>query len=91
MDKVIVGVAERRAYAETFLPDKARALWLKATGGECSPRQAIKAKCQQCVGYEDTVQRVRDCTTSKCPLWTFRPYQEMDAREDAINEGRKTE
>lgn len=37
---------------------------------------ALKAKCQECVGYEDVPDRVRNCTEWKCPLWQFRPYQE---------------
>lgn len=41
--------------------------------GKCSPRQAIKAQCLDCVG-EDR-QAVADCGDRCCPLWQFRPYQ----------------
>ena len=38
-----------------------------------SPRQAIKAKCLDCCGYQR--DEVRHCTVILCPLWAYRPYQ----------------
>ncbi len=45
----------------------------KAYAGDCSPRQAIKAQCLICVGYER--ESITHCTGHSCPLWAFRPYQ----------------
>lgn len=40
--------------------------------GSASPRQAIKAMCLACVGFDR--QSVRNCTGYSCPLWQYRPY-----------------
>lgn len=48
---------------------------------------AIKAKCAECMGCtRDAIEpgfrvQVRDCTSRRCPLWAFRPYQRSDAEE----------
>lgn len=52
-----------------------------AAEGIVSPRQAIKARCQQCVCFEDTVARIRDCNVKLCALWAYRPYQVSRAAE----------
>jgi len=62
-------------YSES-IPIKFRNLYLKAVAGKASPRQTIKAKCQECVGYEEVVSRVRNCSSLICPNYAFRPYQE---------------
>ena len=52
------------------------ALALKKTiEGRASPREAIKAKCHECVGYEDVKERISGCTVKRCPLLAYRPYQ----------------
>lgn len=50
-----------------------RTIMLRAFEGEASPRQAIKAQCLQCVGYER--ESITHCTGYSCPLWKLRPYQ----------------
>lgn len=50
-----------------------RVTMLKAYEGDCSPRQAIKAQCLSCVGFDR--QSITHCTGYSCPLWAFRPYQ----------------
>lgn len=43
--------------------------------------QAIKAKCAECVGCTlDAAEPgfrilIRNCTSTRCPLYVFRPYQ----------------
>lgn len=43
--------------------------------------RAVRAKCAECVGCTPTSiepgfrQTIRDCASSSCPLWQFRPYQ----------------
>lgn len=58
------------------VPSRYWDLYIKASNGTASPKKAIKAMCQHCVGYEDVPSRVGGCTVSKCPLWAYRPYQE---------------
>jgi len=65
-----------RTKVENTTPPMWRGGALKAFDGRCSPRSAIKAKCHECVGYEDTVERVKTCTVHLCPLWMFRPHQD---------------
>jgi len=48
----------------------------RAYAGSASPRQAIKAFCLQCVGYQR--QDVAGCTAVACPLHKYRPYQRGD-------------
>ena len=45
----------------------------RAYSGAASKRQAIKAKCLDCSNL--TVDEVRHCTVTGCPLWAYRPYQ----------------
>lgn len=56
------------------VPLKYRSVWLKAHEGK-SRAAAIKAKCQDCVGWEKAVENVSNCTSYSCPLWTVRPYR----------------
>jgi hypothetical protein len=51
-------------------------LYRKALLGQVSPRQAIKAKCQECVCWEEMVSRIGQCTVRSCPIWAYRPYQD---------------
>jgi hypothetical protein len=66
------------------VPSKYRPLYISAVEGTASPRQAIKAKCQECCGWEDVSTRIGGCTARACPLWPLRPYQEtLGASEPA--------
>lgn len=47
----------------------------KVLRGVGSPREAIKAKCLACVGYEDTSERIKECNVKRCPLYAYRPYK----------------
>ena len=68
----------RLAKARQHAPSLFKSNLEKAARGELSPSGAIKAKCGECCGFEDTVQRVRTCTVYSCPLHAYRPYQERD-------------
>jgi hypothetical protein len=50
-----------------------RVLVRRAWLGKCSPRQAIKANCLDCVNEE--CKEIAECGDRCCPLWRFRPYQ----------------
>lgn len=60
-------------------PKNCQGIAVKAFNGDASPRGAIKAMCQQCMGYEDIIKSIRDCKSMICPLWQYRPYQEKDS------------
>ena len=55
------------------MPSSYRPLYLKAVLGKASPRNAIKAQCLECIGWER--REVAACTAEACPLWAYRPYQ----------------
>jgi hypothetical protein len=55
------------------VPIKSRGIVGKAFAEACSPRQAIKAKCLDCGGFDR--DEVRLCTVATCPLCPWRPYQ----------------
>ena len=66
-----VEAAQSRALSQA-LPLYRNAL-ARALAGKASPRQAIRAKCLECVGYDRS--EVTACTAYGCPLWRLRPYQ----------------
>jgi hypothetical protein len=54
------------------MPQSYRANYKKAVQGN-SLRAAIKAFCQECVGWQ--IEGIRECTDLGCPLYAVRPYQ----------------
>jgi hypothetical protein len=58
------------------VPERYRVLFSKTASLEASPRQAIKAKCLECCCFEEIQERIGNCTTYRCPLWAYRPYQD---------------
>jgi hypothetical protein len=57
------------------VPSAYRRLILGAFLGFLNPRSAIKAKCQECCGFEDAKSRIKECRVIRCPLHKYRPYQ----------------
>lgn len=55
------------------VPVKSRGIVGKAFGQACSPRQAIKAKCLDCSGFDR--EEVRVCRVTVCPFWPWSPYR----------------
>jgi len=47
----------------------------KALTGLGSAKSAIKAKCHECVGYDETKERISKCSNKRCALLAYRPYQ----------------
>lgn len=66
-------IAAKRAERLATAPESARNLFKAAWVRKCSPRQAIKAHCLECVGFDR--HEITDCTCWACPLWNFRPFQ----------------
>lgn len=56
-------------------PVRHRKGWLDCFEGLATRSQAIRAKCYECVKYEDVQNNVGGCTATTCPLWNFRPMQ----------------
>lgn len=65
------------------LPLSRQKLTERAYAGIASPRQAIKAKCMECVNYEDVVNSVGGCAITRCPLNAYRPFQDSAAEESS--------
>lgn len=58
-------------------PTSAKMSLGRAFDGVASPRQAIKAKCLECCGFDR--KTVAGCTGYSCPLWAYRPFQDRTA------------
>ena len=65
--------AERVRKVISIAPESARKSLARAFSGSASPRQAIKAQCLVCMGYDR--QEIKNCTGWSCPLWMYRPFQ----------------
>ncbi|MBM4078134.1 MAG: hypothetical protein FJ278_00420 [Planctomycetes bacterium] len=55
-------------------PTRHRLAYLRAACGLASPRQAIRAQCSECLGWER--REVALCTALACPLYAYRPFVE---------------
>ena len=61
----------REAYLKD-LPEYYHPAVLKSYRSRAS---AIKAKCRDCMGHENTTNRIRACEIVECALWPHRPKQ----------------
>jgi hypothetical protein len=71
-------ISQRLAY----IPKAYQGVWMRALHGRAKAA-AIKAKCQDCVGWEDVAKNVGMCAAVTCPLWPHRPYQKRDKANHA--------
>lgn len=55
------------------MPKVYRNSYLSAVSGKATPRNAIKAFCIECMGYNRA--EVSKCSTIDCPLNLYRPYK----------------
>lgn len=60
-------------YLET-VPIRFRLRVMRSLTGEASHVSAARLKCVECCGFEDTDNRIANCSSWRCPLWTFRPF-----------------
>jgi len=56
------------------IPESRIRAYLKATLGNGSPSNAIKAHCMECVGWN--TNEIKECTCYGCALYEFRPYKD---------------
>jgi len=73
--------AKHDVLAWSDIPVSHRSKYKAALAGTGGLAGAIKSKCASCVGFEDVTLRVGECTAYKCPLWSYRPYQERNKSE----------
>ena len=55
-------------------PESAQKSLARAFSGSASPRQAIKAMCMSCCGFDR--EAIRKCSGFSCPLWEYRPFRD---------------
>lgn len=72
---LIARLSPRQARQYGYVPPRYQRSWLNAVLGESSSKKCIRAKCQECVGWEDVNVRVSTCDIDTCALWAQRPYQ----------------
>jgi hypothetical protein len=65
----------------SWIPKSYQRTYLRALAGEASPREAIKAKCCECMGWSER-KDVANCTAPRCPLYAYRPYQDSKGTMD---------
>lgn len=70
--------ANLRGHFES-LPPRYRRRAIESALGQATPRQVMRGKCEECVGFEEAESRISSCTAKRCPLWAYRPYQEKSA------------
>jgi hypothetical protein len=85
LDMNISGKATTQAAYIAAAPASCKTTLTKAFAGQGSPRNAIKAKCLTCCGY-DRIE-VRECRVVLCPLWHFRPFQNTEKLRNSANRG----
>jgi hypothetical protein len=64
-----------RARRLKAVPPKYKKFYLRVLDDKrpCTPRQAIKAMCLECVGWSQ--KEVELCPATACPLWDHRPFK----------------
>jgi hypothetical protein len=62
------------------IPGKYKGAYIKALNARLN-HAAIKAKCYECICFENVKENITDCRGWTCPLYFFRPYQYPDTQE----------
>lgn len=58
------------------IPSNFKYAFILSKKRKLSPLKAIRAKCIECVNYEESQSRIKECTVIRCPLHAYRPYQD---------------
>lgn len=66
--------AELREKRLEEMPNVCRGTYESAMQGK-SRKTAVKAFCQECMGWESYQIEIRGCTAQACPLYEYRPYK----------------
>jgi hypothetical protein len=75
-------ISDINRYGKTALGKKELLKYLG--GGRLTPKQAIMAKCFDCLGYYADGRQ--DCRIAKCSLYPFMPYNENSAKRKTREE-----
>ena len=67
------------------MPSACRRVYQRAMRGR-SAKAALKAHCQECVGWGDMRNQIKNCTAFGCALYPYRPYQAASEDEDYVGE-----
>lgn len=73
--KFIAGAKGYHAKMFEHVPVRYKKTWLDCFEGRATRNQSIRAKCLECVAYEDVQENVGNCAARTCPLWHYRPMQ----------------
>lgn len=84
ISELVRGLNDRQTKQVEICPRPYRLRYARALVREIPPATAIRAKCEECVGWEDVHDRVGSCTVTICPLWKFRPYQTESDQEEVL-------
>ena len=79
-------VAKRLGTAEIWGATRNKAIMDRVYRGLAPPSHAIKAKCISCVGGEEVVVRVGECSCYSCPLHAYRPFRNGDEPDELAGE-----
>jgi len=74
---------------ETSVPNRYRGIMRRALEGTASPRQAIKARCIECCGFDRAV--AAECGVRRCPLYAYNPYRKTKAARRSGREKRSAD
>ena len=55
------------------MPPHLRARYLAVCAKRGAAMRAIRCFCSECMGWEGSVEAIRDCTSPECPLYLNRP------------------
>jgi len=67
---------ENKYLALTRVPPRYIGRLTKALTGTKSKKLLIRSMCEQCVGWEDAHERIKNCSSHLCALHLVRPHQD---------------
>lgn len=66
-------ITQTRGKRLSTIPESAQSVFQRSWAKKASPRQAIKAQCLECMGFDR--KGIAGCTSYACSLWEYRPFQ----------------
>lgn len=68
------------------VPERAKNVYKRALEGLATPKNVIRAKCNECCGFEDVPKRIWECRVFTCPLWAYRQQPYKDKKRKGKND-----
>lgn len=65
----------KQRYMAKSVGEKHKKLFKRIFDGEATKRDAIRGKCYDCTGFENSHAQIGHCTVTTCALWNFRPIR----------------